>query len=155
MTTQKEQIQAIVDPTLCNQQIADYWLERLEKGELTRDDGNVSHFCCYFLPYNPATKQVFIVHHKKSGLWLSPGGHIDQGESLMQTLNRMDERASAQEFRAAAYAQIEDSTLSTEQEINKALGAGTSSAALDAIKAKRLQQGDSKPKLLSDGNDTH
>jgi len=58
-------------------------------------------------------------------------------DGLMATLNRMDERASAQEFRAAAYAQISDSTLSTEQEINKALGDGSSTAALDAIKAKR------------------
>ena len=60
-------------------------------------------------------------------------------DGLMQTLNRMDQRASAQEFRAAAYAQIEDSTLSTEQEINKVLGEGSSSSALDAIKAKRTK----------------
>ena len=77
-----------INPSLCNQAIADYWSARLAQGHLTRDDGNMSHFCCYFLPYNPDTKQVFIVHHKKSGLWLSPGGHIDQGETLMQTLNR-------------------------------------------------------------------
>jgi phage shock protein A len=61
-------------------------------------------------------------------------------DGLMATLNRMDEKASAQEFRAAAYAQIEDSTLSTEQEINKVLSSGSSSSALDAIKAKRAQQ---------------
>ncbi|MEP6610907.1 MAG: PspA/IM30 family protein [Mucilaginibacter sp.] len=60
-------------------------------------------------------------------------------DGLMATLNRMDQKASAQEFRAAAYAQIDDSTLSTEQEINKALGAGTSSSALEAIKAKRTK----------------
>jgi len=60
-------------------------------------------------------------------------------DGLMATLNRMDEKASAQEFRAAAYAQIDDSTLSTEQEINKVLGAGSTSSALDAIKAKRAQ----------------
>jgi len=60
-------------------------------------------------------------------------------DGLMATLNRMDEKASAQEFRAAAYAQIDDSTLSTEQEINKALGSGTTSSALDAIKAKRAK----------------
>ena len=60
-------------------------------------------------------------------------------DGLMATLNRMDEKASAQEFRAAAYAQIEDSTLSTEQEINKVLSSGSSSSALDAIKAKRAQ----------------
>ncbi len=42
----------------------------------------------YFLPYNQKTKQIFIVHHKKSGLWLFPGGHIDKDELLMKTLNR-------------------------------------------------------------------
>jgi phage shock protein A len=60
-------------------------------------------------------------------------------DGLMATLNRMDQKASAQEFRAAAYAQIEDSTLSTEQEINKALGQGTATNALEAIKAKRTK----------------
>jgi len=60
-------------------------------------------------------------------------------DGLMATLNRMDQKASAQEFRAAAYAQIDDSTMSTEQEINKALGTGSSSDALEAIKAKRAK----------------
>ena len=74
-------------------------------------------------------------------------------DGLMQTLDRMDQKATAQEFRAAAYAQIQDATLSTEQEINKVLGAGTSTSALDAIKAKRLQQG--KTPLLLNNNDDH
>jgi phage shock protein A len=60
-------------------------------------------------------------------------------DGLMATLNRMDQKASAQEFRAAAYAQIDDSTLSTEQEINKALGQGSAQNALEAIKAKRTK----------------
>ncbi len=76
-------------------------------------------------------------------------------DGLMQTLNRMDEKASAQEFRAAAYAQIEDSTLSTEQEINKALNSDSSSSALEAIKAKRLLHQGSAPKLLNRENDAN
>lgn len=64
------------------------FLERAQEGRLTRDENERSHFCVYFLPYNPETKQVFIVHHKKSGLWISPGGHIDRGEDLLLTLNR-------------------------------------------------------------------
>jgi phage shock protein A len=60
-------------------------------------------------------------------------------DGLMATLNRMDQKASAQEFRAAAYAQLDDATMSTEQEINKALGAGSSTNALEAIKAKRIK----------------
>lgn len=93
-----QQIKDVINPSICDKEIADYWLVRLEKGDLTRDDGNPSHFCCYFLPYNPMTKQVFIVHHKKSGLWLSPGGHIDRNETLMQTLNReIDEELGMKE----------------------------------------------------------
>ena len=61
-------------------------------------------------------------------------------DGLMATLNRMDEKATAQEFRAAAYAQVEDSTLTTEQEINKVLNSNSGSTALDAIKAKRNKQ---------------
>jgi len=84
----QEEIRSIVDSSICNQEVVNYWLGRLKKGDLTRDEGNPSHFCCYFLPYNPDTKEVFIIHHKKSGLWIFPGGHIDKGENLMQTLNR-------------------------------------------------------------------
>jgi phage shock protein A len=60
-------------------------------------------------------------------------------DGLMATLNRMDQKASAQEFRAAAYAQLDDATMSTEQEINKVLGTGSSTNALEAIKAKRMK----------------
>jgi phage shock protein A len=60
-------------------------------------------------------------------------------DGLMATLNRMDQKATAAEFRSAAYAQIDDSTMTTEQEINKELGTGSSSNALEAIKAKRTK----------------
>lgn len=83
-----EQIKEIINPKICSKKVANYWLKRLEQGKLTRDDGNPSHFCCYFLPYDPISQRVFIVHHKKSGLWLFPGGHIDNEESLTETLNR-------------------------------------------------------------------
>lgn len=67
-------------------------LEHLENGSGSGNQsagkGDRSHFCVYFLPYNPGSKKVFMVHHKKSGLWLSPGGHIDKGETPLETLVR-------------------------------------------------------------------
>ena len=60
-------------------------------------------------------------------------------DGLMATLNRMDQKATAAEFRSAAYAQIEDSTMSSEEEINKVLGSNSASNALEAIKAKRTK----------------
>ncbi len=64
------------------------FLNRLKEGFLTRDENKASHFCVYFLPINKIEKKVFIVHHKKSGLWLFPGGHVDKNEQLLETLNR-------------------------------------------------------------------
>ncbi|MCK9378788.1 MAG: NUDIX domain-containing protein [Candidatus Moranbacteria bacterium] len=47
-----------------------------------------SHFCAYFAAYDPKAKQVFVGHHKKSGLWLFNGGHIDEGETMSEILVR-------------------------------------------------------------------
>ncbi len=77
-----------INSDICSEEVGKYFFKREKEGRLTRDENPTSHFCCYFLPYNPATKQVFIIHHKKSGLWIAPGGHIDKGENLMQALNR-------------------------------------------------------------------
>ena len=83
------QIFSITNMAICkNDGVYNAFLERLEKGMLTRDEDSKAHFCAYFLPFNPENKKFFIVHHKKSGLWLSPGGHIDAGETLLEALNR-------------------------------------------------------------------
>lgn len=64
------------------------FLNRVEEGFLTRDENSSSHFCVYFAAYNSREKQVFIGHHKKSGLWLFNGGHIDKGETPEEALTR-------------------------------------------------------------------
>ena len=69
-------------------EVAEEFLGRAEEGSLTRDENDETHFCVYFVPFNPNTKEVFIVEHKKAKKWLFPGGHIDKGETLLDTLNR-------------------------------------------------------------------
>lgn len=71
-----------------NSSVGQRFLERLADGSLTRVENDRSHFCVYFLPFNPKTKQIFLVHHKKARLWLSPGGHIEKDEGFRQALNR-------------------------------------------------------------------
>jgi len=88
MGLENELQEALVRSKALNTQVAREYEERITKGKLTKDENPVSHFCAYFLPYNPTTKQVLFGDHKKSGKWLSPGGHIDRGESLLETLNR-------------------------------------------------------------------
>ncbi len=58
-------------------------------------------------------------------------------DGLMATLDRMEAKTTATQFLADAHASIQDSTMSTEQEINKVLGSSSSNDALEAIKAKR------------------
>ena len=64
-------------------------LEWLESGEpIYREENPKRHLCAYFPIVNPQKTQIFLVHHRKSGLWLPNGGHVDKGESLEQTVIR-------------------------------------------------------------------
>lgn len=64
------------------------FLRRLKQGNLTRDENKDTHFCVYFAAFDSKLKQVFIGLHKKSGLWLFNGGHIDKGEILDEAIKR-------------------------------------------------------------------
>ena len=88
MTDLAREIKSFIDKDIAQESVILRFTKRLKEENLTRDENPVSHFCTYFLPYNKEIKKVFIIHHKKSGLWLSPGGHIDEGEDLITTLNR-------------------------------------------------------------------
>ncbi len=83
-----QEINQISSSAFATPEVRNNFLIRVKRGDLTRDENPTSHFSVYFLPYNPEVKKVFIVHHKKAGLWITPGGHINQGESLLQTLSR-------------------------------------------------------------------
>ena len=83
-----DEIKDIVSTAEGTPEVKERYTKRLESGKLTRIEDDVSHFCAYFFPYDTTTKRVFIVAHKKSGLWLSPGGHIEPGEALFATLTR-------------------------------------------------------------------
>ncbi len=78
----------VIGYSLCDKSTYKAFQLRLIEGLPTRDKNPTSHFCAYFLPFDPGAKKVFIVYHKKSGLWISPGGHIDEGETLLEALNR-------------------------------------------------------------------
>lgn len=75
-------------PFLCDDATQARFRRRLMEGRLTRDENPVSHVCTFFAPYDPDTHRVFLIHHRKSGLWIFPGGHVDAGETLMETVER-------------------------------------------------------------------
>lgn len=46
------------------------------------------HLVSYFVIASPAMDQILLVDHKKAGLWLPPGGHVDPGENPKETVRR-------------------------------------------------------------------
>lgn len=83
-----DQIKTILRNRRHAQRTASAYLRRLRHGRLTRDEHPASHFCVYFAAFDPAKQEVFIGHHKKSGLWLFSGGHIDRGEMIEEAVSR-------------------------------------------------------------------
>ena len=85
-----EELKSFLTPSLCaREDMHPRILQRIEEGNLTREENPISHFNVQFIPYNPATREVFMVHHKKSGLWIAAGGHIEKGETLLDVLNKI------------------------------------------------------------------
>ncbi|GAA3298413.1 NUDIX domain-containing protein [Dactylosporangium vinaceum] len=46
------------------------------------------HLVTYFLPYHAGTDAVFLVEHRKAGLLLPPGGHVESDEPPWDTVVR-------------------------------------------------------------------
>ena len=78
----------IIKTNFGSEGIALEFLRRIDSGNITRDEDPKSHFCVYFAAYDLKQKQFFIGHHKKSGLWLFNGGHIDKGEVPREAVER-------------------------------------------------------------------
>lgn len=68
--------------------VAPEFISRAKEGQLVRDENPYTHFCVYFAGFDNEAEKVFIGHHKKSGLWLFNGGHIDKGETPEEALER-------------------------------------------------------------------
>lgn len=63
-------------------------VQRLKEGKLTQEENLQDHMCAFFVPFHPETKRIFLGHHIKADMWIPPGGHIEQGELLEDTVRR-------------------------------------------------------------------
>ncbi len=84
----KKQIKIILQNPYLENKTVKKFAKRLAEGGLTRQENTVSHFCVFFLPFSQTTKRIFIGDHIKAGTWISPGGHIDNGEVPEETVIR-------------------------------------------------------------------
>jgi 8-oxo-dGTP diphosphatase len=46
------------------------------------------HLVVYFIPVDAASRCLLLGDHRKSGLWLPPGGHVEEGEDPRQAVIR-------------------------------------------------------------------
>lgn len=63
--------------------------DRLNKNNAyLKSDGVDDHFCVGVLVVNIKHKKMFIGHHIKSDHWMGAGGHMEKGETPLQTVIR-------------------------------------------------------------------
>ena len=62
------------------------------------------HLVSYFVPLDAAGRSVLLGDHVKSGLWLPPGGHVEEGEDPRDTVRReaLEELGTPASFHADA-----------------------------------------------------
>lgn len=65
---------------------------------LQKPDVPPQHLVSYFILLDPANQQVLLVDHRKSGLWLPSGGHVEPDEQPQATV----EREAQEELRITA-----------------------------------------------------
>lgn len=53
-----------------------------------QSDGVDDHFCVGVLVINKIERKIFVGHHIKSDHWMGAGGHMEEGESPLQTVMR-------------------------------------------------------------------
>lgn len=64
-------------------------IDRLKKNpNVIKRFSLADHFCAFFMPIHKASKSIYLVHHIKARDWIPPGGHIDENETPIDTLNR-------------------------------------------------------------------
>lgn len=82
-------IKQLLDPSLClDISTYNHFLQLLTSNSVTKSSSPKYHCCVFFIPYNPKTKEIFIVYHKKAKQWIVPGGHIEENESLEDAAKR-------------------------------------------------------------------
>ncbi len=67
-------------------------LEWIESGaplnRLQRPNVPPWHLAVYFVMIDPAAAQILLLDHIKAGLWLPPGGHVEEAEDPRDTVER-------------------------------------------------------------------
>jgi 8-oxo-dGTP pyrophosphatase MutT (NUDIX family) len=68
-------------PQIDNSTIEQFKQLKLSQSTHTKAEGNMFHYCSFFLPYDKEAGKIYLGHHIKADDWIPPGGHIEIGET--------------------------------------------------------------------------
>ncbi len=86
--TVREELNALDASHHVDKNVLEKFRRRLDANSLTKAENPADHFCSFFLPVHTATQSIYLVHHRKAGSWIPPGGHIEKGELPRETVAR-------------------------------------------------------------------
>ncbi|MGB4965971.1 MAG: NUDIX domain-containing protein [Microgenomates group bacterium] len=76
----QEHLLNVITPEIIDSFELDRFVNRIKKGDLLRETNPISHCCAMIVVYDSINRKVFAVNHRKAGMWLFPGGHIESNE---------------------------------------------------------------------------
>lgn len=76
-TTATAELAGLTDPQL------PLWLDALRSPDALRRTHGPAHLTASAVVLEPTARQVLLVLHAKVGLWLQPGGHVDDDDSSL------------------------------------------------------------------------
>jgi len=68
--------------------VKEWILSGVEIFRIAKPDKPNIHLVSYFIIIDPCTNELLLVDHKKAGLWLPPGGHVELNEHPKETVKR-------------------------------------------------------------------
>lgn len=85
----KQEVLKLTDKPYVDQNILQKFIQRISSGKpLVKTQNKDDHFGSFLLPINKKTRQTYLGHHIKGGIWIPPGGHIEENESPEQAMRR-------------------------------------------------------------------
>lgn len=85
----RELVERILPFDLLEKEHLDFVKNWIDSGaEIFRDRSPDVHLVSYFVLVDPAWNEFLLVDHKKAGLWLPPGGHVELDEHPKKTVRR-------------------------------------------------------------------
>lgn len=87
-----EEISSIIPFDTTEKEHLDYvntWIASgAEIFRIAKPDKPDTHLVSYFIVFDPCANEFLLVDHKKAGLWLPPGGHVELNEHPRETVKR-------------------------------------------------------------------